>query len=82
MSPNAVFSVSQLRACFGMQIVACGASIVNIVCTLVKMEQMPIYCWEYYIYNTTSNYEEICHQIEVSNVCPNVRIMCCCFTGI
>ncbi|XP_028285464.1 uncharacterized protein LOC114451110 isoform X2 [Parambassis ranga] len=53
-----------LRACFGMQIVACGASIVNIVCTLVKMEQMPIYCWEYYYHNTTPNYEEICHQIE------------------
>ncbi|KAM4537209.1 uncharacterized protein PAE49_021567 [Odontesthes bonariensis] len=55
-----------LRACLGMQIVACGASIFNIVCTLIKMEEVSYYCWHYYYENdnSTHNYGEICHQIE------------------
>ncbi|CAG5929610.1 unnamed protein product [Menidia menidia] len=54
-----------LRACLGMQIVSCGASIFNIICTLIKMEDMPYYCWQYYYNeNNAQNYGEICHQIE------------------
>ncbi|XP_041842492.1 uncharacterized protein LOC121640710 isoform X3 [Melanotaenia boesemani] len=54
-----------LRACLGMQIVACGASIFNIICSLIKMEQMSFYCWRYYYDNesTTTPYNDICQQI-------------------
>ncbi|XP_023279593.1 uncharacterized protein LOC111667956 isoform X2 [Seriola lalandi dorsalis] len=53
-----------LRACLGMQIVACGASLFNMICTLVKMEEMPSFCWHYYYDNLTLHYGEICHKIE------------------
>ncbi|XP_070711224.1 membrane-spanning 4-domains subfamily A member 4A-like isoform X2 [Pempheris klunzingeri] len=53
-----------LRACLGMQIVACGASIFNMICTLVKMEEVPSYCWHYYYDNFTLHYGETCHKIE------------------
>uniref|UniRef100_A0A8C5DEY4 Uncharacterized protein n=1 Tax=Gouania willdenowi TaxID=441366 RepID=A0A8C5DEY4_GOUWI len=55
-----------LRACLGMQIIACGASICNLVCTLVKMED--IYCWQHGDFNATL-YEDLCHRAEVS---PNI----------
>ncbi|KAF7207342.1 transcript variant X1 [Nothobranchius furzeri] len=50
----------QLRACLGMQILACGASIVNIICTLVKMGDWSHHCW----YLHADKYQEVCHQIE------------------
>uniref|UniRef100_A0A8C5DNM4 Uncharacterized protein n=1 Tax=Gouania willdenowi TaxID=441366 RepID=A0A8C5DNM4_GOUWI len=50
-----------LRACLGMQIIACGASICNLVCTLVKMED--IYCWQHGDFNATL-YEDLCHRAE------------------
>lgn len=56
--------VPTLRACLGMQIVSCGASICNIICSLIKMEGMPYSCWGYYSDNDTVNYGEICQKIE------------------
>lgn len=64
-----VFSVCQLRACLGMEIVACGASIFNTILTLIKMEDMPFYCWHYYYDNTTIHYGETCHKVEVRYNC-------------
>ncbi|XP_020514606.1 membrane-spanning 4-domains subfamily A member 4A [Labrus bergylta] len=55
-----------LRACFGMQLVACGASIFNMVWTLIKMETMYYYCWHYDYDNATIHIGEICHKIENS----------------
>ncbi|XP_034531875.1 uncharacterized protein LOC117806976 [Notolabrus celidotus] len=51
-----------LRACLGMQIVACGASIFNMIFTLVNNE-MQYSCWHYMYENTTMQMEEICHNI-------------------
>lgn len=53
-----------LRACLGMQIVACGASIANVAFSLVKMTDMPSYCWHYYYDNASLNIGEICERIE------------------
>ncbi|CAB1421324.1 unnamed protein product [Pleuronectes platessa] len=53
-----------LRACLGMQIVASGASLYNVVCSLIKMEDTPTYCWHYYYDNSTLRTGEICHSIE------------------
>ncbi|XP_026208882.1 uncharacterized protein LOC113157536 [Anabas testudineus] len=53
-----------LRACLGMQIVACGASIVNMVCTLVKVNDMPYYCWHYNYGNNTLHTRKTCLRIE------------------
>ncbi|XP_008285996.1 uncharacterized protein LOC103361640 [Stegastes partitus] len=54
--------IPTLRACLGMQIVSCAASIVNIVCSVIKMEGYS-YCWRYY-FDSTHNFGEICHKIE------------------
>lgn len=54
--------VPTLRACLAMQIVSCGASIFNIVSSLIKMEGMPSYCWGYY-HDSPANFEEICQNI-------------------
>ncbi|XP_035772424.1 uncharacterized protein LOC102784997 isoform X2 [Neolamprologus brichardi] len=51
-----------LRACLVMQILACVASIVNIVCTLIK-DTTPYYCWHSYMMDDG----EICHKIEKIN---------------
>uniref|UniRef100_UPI0037E7BADA membrane-spanning 4-domains subfamily A member 4A-like n=1 Tax=Semicossyphus pulcher TaxID=241346 RepID=UPI0037E7BADA len=53
-----------LRACLGMQIVACGASIFNMVCCLVKMEMIYYYCWHYHYDNGSLHFGETCHKIE------------------
>uniref|UniRef100_A0A3Q3XEA3 Uncharacterized protein n=1 Tax=Mola mola TaxID=94237 RepID=A0A3Q3XEA3_MOLML len=53
-----------LRACLGMQIVAFGASIFNIVLSMMKMEHMQSYCWYYYYDNFTLHYGKTCHSIE------------------
>ncbi|XP_061565490.1 uncharacterized protein LOC133419984 [Cololabis saira] len=53
-----------LRACLGMQIVACAASIFNVVCTLLKMEDFYLFCWNDYDENITASHAEICHQTE------------------
>lgn len=63
---NCISCFSQLRACLVMQIVACVASIVNVVCTLIK-DSAPNYCWR--SYETDFKYGEICHKIEVSKKC-------------
>lgn len=53
-----------LRACLGMQIVACIASIFNFILTTIKMEEGPSYCWHYYYDNFTLHYGETCRNIE------------------
>lgn len=53
-----------LRACLGMQIVACGASIFNLICCLIKMDISPYSCWNYYYESNTTHLEETCHKIE------------------
>lgn len=58
--------VSQLRACLGMQIVACCASVFNIILCVVKTDSMQSYCWLNYYDNFTLHYGTICQNIEVS----------------
>ncbi|XP_031145951.1 uncharacterized protein LOC116043426 isoform X2 [Sander lucioperca] len=53
-----------LRACLGMQVVASGASLLNMICILIKMDHTPSFCWNYYYHNATVHWGEICHQIE------------------
>lgn len=53
-----------LRACLGMQIVACCASVFNIILAVVKAEEIPPYCWHYYYDNFTLHYGETCRYIE------------------
>ena len=57
---------SQLRACLGMQIVACCASVFNIILSIVKMETMSPNCWFHYYENLTRHYVTTCQKIEVS----------------
>ncbi|XP_028988199.1 uncharacterized protein LOC114844764 isoform X3 [Betta splendens] len=53
-----------LKACLGMQIVACGASIVNMVCALIKMEVETYSCWRnYHPYNDTFNGDDLCYEV-------------------
>ncbi|CAK6968651.1 uncharacterized protein LOC128384330 [Scomber scombrus] len=53
-----------LRACLGMQIVACGASCFNIILSVTEVGgMMPSMCWNY-DYGNTSAHSEICHRIE------------------
>lgn len=61
-----LFSFSQLRACLGMQIVACCASIFNIILSMVKMDFAPSYCWHYHHENFSLYYGTTCSNIEVS----------------
>lgn len=49
-----------------MQIVACGASIFNMILSLVKMGDPTSFCWHYYDENFTLLHGETCHNIEVS----------------
>lgn len=56
--------IPTLRACLGMQIVACGASLFNMICNLVKMEDTPAYCWHYFYENNTQSYGDLCHRVE------------------
>ncbi|XP_041634835.1 uncharacterized protein LOC121504220 [Cheilinus undulatus] len=53
-----------LRACLGMQIVACVASVFNMITTLIKMEMQYFYCWHYSYDNSTIHIGEICHMID------------------
>lgn len=53
-----------LRACFGMQIVAIGASIFNMVCTVIQLEQLGFYCWHYYDEPSNSTLYETCQKAE------------------
>ncbi|KAI3376666.1 hypothetical protein L3Q82_017097 [Scortum barcoo] len=52
-----------LRACMGMQIISCIASIINMICTLIKMDITPFYCWHYY-YGNSTHLAELCHKAE------------------
>ncbi|XP_026171277.1 uncharacterized protein LOC113135438 isoform X1 [Mastacembelus armatus] len=56
--------VPTLRACLGMQIVSCGASVFNMICTLVNMGHLPSLCWFNYYDNTTHESDGICHKIQ------------------
>ncbi|XP_029944266.1 uncharacterized protein LOC115386183 isoform X2 [Salarias fasciatus] len=53
-----------LRACLGMQISASVVSVFNIIFVVVRMEDVPYYCWQYDSYNNTAEFGEICHRIE------------------
>ncbi|XP_034413051.1 uncharacterized protein LOC117747728 isoform X2 [Cyclopterus lumpus] len=53
-----------LRACLGMQIVACGASVFNLICSLIKMDVLAYSCWSNYYESNTTRLEEICRDIE------------------
>ncbi|XP_071334322.1 membrane-spanning 4-domains subfamily A member 4A-like [Trachinotus anak] len=63
-----------LRACLGMQIVACGASLFNMIASLTKFDDIPSYCWHYYYDNLTLHYGEICQKIE--NVLSHFNAEC------
>ncbi|KAG8006336.1 hypothetical protein GBF38_005597, partial [Nibea albiflora] len=54
-----------LRACLGMQVVACAASIFNFILCLVKMDMHP-YCRYHYDENFTLHYGVICHNVEAT----------------
>ncbi|XP_063756554.1 uncharacterized protein LOC134875817 isoform X2 [Eleginops maclovinus] len=60
-----------LRACLGMQIVAVGASVTNMIISLVKMNEIPYFCWHYYYDVNSTTYGDICHNIEgtISHFC-------------
>ncbi|KAJ4937305.1 hypothetical protein JOQ06_001884 [Pogonophryne albipinna] len=67
-----------LRACLGMQIVAVPASITNMIFALVKMNDIPYSCWQYY-YDQISTSREYCHNIEgtishFSSVCVVINV--------
>ncbi|TNM93467.1 uncharacterized protein LOC130522879 [Takifugu flavidus] len=54
-----------LRACLGMQIVACCASIFNIILSMVKIDITPSYCWTWNRHvNFTLYYGKACSNIE------------------
>ncbi|XP_069579342.1 membrane-spanning 4-domains subfamily A member 4A-like isoform X2 [Brachyistius frenatus] len=59
--------VPTLRACLGMQLLACVASVFNIICTLVKMEERTWRCWNVH-FNTTEHYDDddICHVLDLT----------------
>nr|XP_040039048.1 uncharacterized protein LOC120823049 isoform X2 [Gasterosteus aculeatus aculeatus] len=53
-----------LRACLGWQIVACGASVFNLICCFLKMDFGSSFCW-YFLYDSDfSTVEETCKKIE------------------
>ncbi|XP_061565489.1 uncharacterized protein LOC133419983 [Cololabis saira] len=52
-----------LRACLGMQIVACAASVVNIVCSVLRLPDVDLFCY-YYHRRTDTSHGETCYQIE------------------
>lgn len=47
-----------LRACFGMQIVACTASIFNIILSLIKMNESSYGCYIYYYDHSAAEMEK------------------------
>ncbi|XP_008311046.1 uncharacterized protein LOC103380750 [Cynoglossus semilaevis] len=53
-----------LRACLGMQVVACIASFLNLLLTLDKVGYTPSICWHYSYENMTQEYGERCYNIE------------------
>nr|XP_046236654.1 uncharacterized protein LOC124054547 [Scatophagus argus] len=53
-----------LRACCGMQIVACGASLFNMILSLSKMGDSSMYCWYHYYDNFTTATRQTCQRIE------------------
>lgn len=61
--------VFQLRACLGMQVVACIASFLNLLLTLDKVGYTPSICWHYSYENMTQEYGERCYNIEVIHMC-------------
>ncbi|XP_037334744.2 uncharacterized protein LOC119222312 isoform X2 [Pungitius pungitius] len=56
-----------LRACLGMQIVACGACVVNLICSVVKMDFSSYLCL-YFDHDINSTHlVETCQNIERAN---------------
>lgn len=52
-----------LRACLGMQIVASGASVFNMICSLVKMEDLHYMCYSYRYDSNSSDNTKICQSV-------------------
>ncbi|KAM9425516.1 uncharacterized protein KZ484_010499 isoform 1-T1 [Pholidichthys leucotaenia] len=52
-----------LRACMGMQLVACGASIIGLIVSLGKMAHAYYPCWHDYDHNNTLPYGDMCHNM-------------------
>ncbi|XP_054457522.1 uncharacterized protein LOC129093507 [Anoplopoma fimbria] len=64
-----------LRACLVMQILACGASIFNLICCLIKMDSVPTLCWyQHYDFNAT-RIEETCQSIQSTHTHLYAEIM-------
>ncbi|XP_040039047.2 uncharacterized protein LOC120823049 isoform X1 [Gasterosteus aculeatus] len=53
-----------LRACLGWQIVACGASVFNLICCFLKMDFGSSFCWYFPYDSDFSTVEETCKKIE------------------
>ncbi|KAM4714313.1 uncharacterized protein FYW61_019335 [Anableps anableps] len=56
-----------LRACLGMQILACAGSTLNMIFSMIKLGE-PSTCWHHmldnYVNNGTDKLQEVCQQIE------------------
>nr|XP_057924064.1 uncharacterized protein LOC131125976 [Doryrhamphus excisus] len=52
-----------LRGCLAMQILACIASLFNIICLLINLDQYATQCWHYYSGNLTT-YLDDCRVLE------------------
>ncbi|KAG7498145.1 hypothetical protein JOB18_050026 [Solea senegalensis] len=57
-------NLTMLRACLGMQIVSCGASVLNLFGTLAQMSEAKSICWHYYYENRTMLYADACLNME------------------
>ncbi|KAM7365957.1 hypothetical protein PAMP_015433 [Pampus punctatissimus] len=51
-----------------MQILACGASIFNIIFTFAKLDDIPPRCWRHYYDISNSSHQETCHIIESTHI--------------
>ncbi|XP_058482113.1 uncharacterized protein LOC131457223 [Solea solea] len=57
-------NLTMLRACLGMQIVSCGASVLNLFGNLAQMSDTNSICWHYHYENSTMLYAEACLSME------------------
>lgn len=58
--------LSTLKACLGMQIMACASSVINMIFTIIELGQSPS-CWYYRYYDEDNNQsftkQEVCQQV-------------------
>ncbi|XP_029931455.1 uncharacterized protein LOC115376129 isoform X1 [Myripristis murdjan] len=53
-----------LKACLGMQIVACSASLFNMLLAVIKLEDHSFSCWYFNEINGTVHFPSLCRQLE------------------